>query len=392
MKIRGIRLKDFRNYEELHFKPYNDVNMLFGQNGSGKTNVLEAIHYCTLGRSHRTSLDREVVRRGKTAATATVQLDKRGERVDVTIQLTPHEPKKKTVFINGKRAQRMSDLMGQIQCVIFSPEDLMLIKGGPALRRRYLDMLLSQLSPAYFIALQQYQKAMEQRNAILRADKRGEYYDLNMLDAFEAAMAEPCGVIIPFRRKITQRLGEIASHKYTGISGRENEPFMMVYESCISEAKDIPGLIRQRLKESRQTDIARGMTTFGIHREDLLLLLCRRDMKLYASQGQIRTAALSLKLAQIDVLIENTNDPPILLLDDVMSELDMTRRMRLLVELEGVQTFITCTDSTDLEECFEERSFVVQTDENSNAYIERIKEPEEDDDDPSHLEYLGFLT
>lgn len=391
MLIRGIRLKNFRNYETLDFRPNNDVNMFFGQNGAGKTNILEAIHYCTLGRSHRTSLDREVVRRNEKAASATVLLDKRGERIDVTIQLMPDEAKKKIVYINGKRVQRMADLMGQIQCVIFSPEDLQLIKGGPAIRRRYLDMLLSQLSPAYFIALQQYQKAMEQRNAILRADKRGEYYDRNMLDAFEAAMAEPCGIIIPFRRKIMRDLGEYANHKYTGISGRENEPFTMTYECCAPDANDIPAYVRQRLKESRQADVARGTTGFGIHREDLSLQLCQRDMKLYASQGQIRTAALSLKLAQIDLLIQYTNDPPILLLDDVMSELDMTRRMRLLVELTGVQTFITCTDSTDLEECFEDCSFVVQTDKNNNAYIERIKEPEIEES-INRDEYLGFLT
>ena len=163
MQIETIRLRDFRNYHSLILTPHPGVNILLGQNGSGKTNLLEAVHYCALGRSHRTGLDREVVRKGAMMAASGVTLRKKSGKTEIAVKLTPSEARKKTVFIDCKRAERISALMGHVQCVIFSPEDLMLVKEGPAIRRRMLDMMLSQLSTAYFSALQQYQKALEQR-------------------------------------------------------------------------------------------------------------------------------------------------------------------------------------------------------------------------------------
>lgn len=369
MIIKSIKLRNFRNYEALELRPHEGVNILFGQNGSGKTNLLEAIHYTALGRSHRTSLDREVVRKNAVCALLNVQLEKKSERMDVGVQLTPDQPKKKTVLIDGKRAPRLSELMGRVQCVIFSPEDLMLIKEGPSHRRRFLDMMLSQLSTAYFIALQQYQKALEQRNAILRAEKKGEACDIGMLDAFEAALAAPCSVIIPYRRRMSLRLAAIAAEKYASISGRAHEPFQVNYQCCLENDWDIAGQIMRQLRQFRQKDIQRGATSFGIHREDLQLTLSGQEMKLFASQGQIRTAALSMKLAQLDVLRTESGEAPILLLDDVMSELDMSRRVHLLQEISDVQTFITCTDASDLEGCYDQRSYRVCTDEQHLAHI-----------------------
>ena len=359
MQIESMKLRDFRNYEELTLAPHPGVNILFGQNGSGKTNLLEAIHYCALGRSHRTSQDREVVRREKTMAAIQVQLRKGGVRTDVTVKLTPNEPKRKTVFIDQKRASKLSDLMGRVQCVIFSPEDLMLVKEGPSIRRRYLDMMLSQLSTSYFIALQQYQKALDQRNAMLREARRGEKIDMGMMDAFEEAMAVPCETIVPLRRQFVRMTGDIAAMKYASISGRDMEIFSMVYQCCLARDDQIAAQVRENLKQSRREDIARGSTSFGIHREDISLMLSDREMKVFASQGQIRTAALSMKLAQLEIFKRESGETPILLLDDVMSELDMSRRTRLLGEISGVQTFITCTDESDLEGCQEKRSYRV---------------------------------
>jgi len=369
MIIKSIKLKDFRNYRELTMTPHPEANILFGQNGSGKTNILEAIHYCALGRSHRTSLDREVVCKDTPSALVTVKLEKQQERMDVSIQLTPDESRKKNVYIDGKRASRLSDLMGRVQCVIFSPEDLMLVKEGPALRRRYLDMMLSQLSTSYFVALQQYQKALDQRNTLLREAKKGVTCHPGMMDAFEEAMAIPCSVIIPFRREMCCRIADIAAEKYASISGRSAEIFHVTYDSCLSCDEDIVTNVAQHLYRNRQHDILRGTTSFGPHREDLLLTLSDREMKLFASQGQIRTAALSLKLAQMEIIHQHAGESPILLLDDVMSELDMTRRTRLLQEISGVQTFITCTDASDLDGCLHHRSYLVQTDEKNMGYI-----------------------
>ena len=369
MLIEEIKLRDFRNYGELTLHPHPGVNLLFGQNGSGKTNLLEAVHYCALGRSHRTSQDREVVRKGAAMGAAGITVRKTAGRCDIAVKLTPGESRKKQVFLDRKRASRLSDMMGRLQCVIFSPEDLMLVKEGPALRRRYLDMMLSQLSTAYFVALQQYNKALDQRNAILRDMKKGGKCEVAMLDAFEDAMAAPCQVIIPLRRRILAQVAASAAEKYASISGRPGEPFGMQYQCCTQEQADIPGTVSRSLQQSRREDAFRGGTGFGIHREDIGLTLSGREMKLFASQGQIRTAALSMKLAQLEVFRSATGETPVLLLDDVMSELDMTRRTRLLQEISGVQTFVTCTDESDLDGCHDRRSYRVSAGENGLAAI-----------------------
>lgn len=369
MRIESLKLRDFRNYEALELTPHPGVNLFFGQNGSGKTNLLEAVHYCALGRSHRTSQDREVVRRGQAMAAVGVSILKAGGRHDVAVKLMPLSTKRKQVFVNRKRAPRLSNMMGQLQCVIFSPEDLMLVKDGPAIRRRFLDMMLSQLSTPYFVALQQYQKAMEQRNALLREVKHGGRLNESLLDAFEQAMAEPCQLIIRQRRQVIRQLADVAQEKYRAISGRDGEVFAMAYQSCLAEDDHVADKALRMLAQARQNDILRGFTGFGIHREDIALSLMGREMKLFASQGQIRTAALSMKLAQLEVFRRVAGEAPILLLDDVMSELDMTRRTRLLEEISGVQTFVTCTDESDLTGCREKRSYQVRLDASGCASL-----------------------
>ena len=390
MMIQTVKLRNFRNYQELEISPHPGVNILFGQNGSGKTNLLEAIHYCALGRSHRTSQDKEVVCKGAEMAAIGVQLQKSGVRMDIQVKLTPGEIRKKSVFVDRKRANRLGDLMGHVQCVIFSPEDLMLVKEGPSIRRRYLDMMLSQMSTAYFTALQQYQKALDQRNALLREAKKGVRLDQAMMDAFEDAMAAQCAVIIPLRRKMVAHTARIAGVKYEAISGRANEQFDMRYECCVPENQDEAAFVRQALRKSRQEDVFRGTTGFGIHREDIALTLKGREMKVFASQGQIRTAALSMKLAQLAVFQEETGESPILLLDDVMSELDMTRRTRLLEEISGVQTFITCTDESDLDGCRERRSYQVSMDAEGNAHIREASAGDAVPSDEDDLDFLEF--
>lgn len=369
MLIESLKLRDYRNYRDLTITPHPGVNILFGQNGSGKTNLLEAIHYCALGRSHRTSQDREVVRKGAEMSAVGVQLRKNDIRMDVVVKLAPFEGKKKHIFIDKKKASRISDLMGRVQCVIFSPEDLMIVKEGPSVRRRFLDMMISQISTAYFVALQQYQKALEQRNAMLKDCKRGGRCDMGMLEAFEYGMAAPCDIIVPMRRKYVQMLAEIAEEKYNAISGREGERFSMAYDCCVEQEEQVSEQVVEMLRKTRQDDMMRGTTSFGVHREDIILQLSGRDMKVFASQGQIRTAALSMKLSQLEIFRKESGEAPILLLDDVMSELDMTRRTRLLEEIDGVQTFITCTDESDLEGCLDKRSYRVHMDSEGFASI-----------------------
>ena len=349
MIIEKLTLRNFRNYEDTVLTPHEGVNLFFGANGSGKTNLLEAIHYCALGKSHRITGDQSVVRIGESFAVCSVSVCTGGVRREITVRLVPNEVNKKVILLDQKPIRRFSDMMGCLQCVIFSPEDLGLIREGPSLRRRYLDMMISQVNRGYFIALQQYRSGLEQRNALLKTMRQNASDYTGMLEVFEQAMAAPAAVIVAARKKVIAMLSELASETYRGISGRENEEFQAGYHSAFRETENVEEEFIRLMRENREEDLRLGVTSAGPHRDDLSLSLNRKNMKVFASQGQIRTAALSLKLAQMKALRAMSGEAPVLLLDDVMSELDRDRRTRLVKEISDYQTFITCTDESDLE-------------------------------------------
>ena len=371
MKIEEIKLVNFRNYDREIIKPHKDINLFFGPNGSGKTNLLEAIHYCSLGKSHRVSNDQSVVRSGEEFALCSVSVRSRQVRREISVKLSPSEPNKKTINIDHKKINRFSELMGCLQCVIFSPEDLGLIKEGPSFRRRYLDMMISQVNKNYFIALQQYKVGMEQRNALLKSLRAKQSRNHSWLEDFENAIVGPAEIIITERKKIGEKLAVIAMDTYRHITGKDDEEFQLTYHSTLSETENIVASMKKQLEESREEDIRLGITTIGPHRDDLTLMLNKRNMKIYASQGQIRTGALSMKLSQMKILNETSGEKPILLLDDVMSELDKTRRMRLLEEINDFQTFITCTDESDLETNHDYRVYQVRSFESKGNIMQK---------------------
>lgn len=349
MIIDKLTLRNFRNYEETVLTPHEGVNLFFGANGSGKTNLLEAVHYCALGKSHRITGDQSAVRIGESFAVCGVSVTTGGVRREITVRLVPNELNKKVILVDQKPIRRFSDMMGCLQCVIFSPEDLGLIREGPSMRRRYLDMMISQVNRGYFIALQQYRSGLEQRNALLKNMRATGQNNAGMLDVFEQAMAAPAAVIVAARKKVIAMLAELAADTYRGISGKDGEEFQASYHSAFRDSENVEEDFMRVLKEDREEDLRLGITSDGPHRDDLNLSLNKKNMKVYASQGQIRTAALSLKLAQMKALRAMSGEAPVLLLDDVMSELDKERRMRLVKEISDYQTFITCTDESDLE-------------------------------------------
>ena len=349
MIIDKLTLRNFRNYEETVLTPHEGVNLFFGANGSGKTNLLEAVHYCALGKSHRITGDQSAVRIGESFAVCGVSVTTGGVRREITVRLVPNELNKKVILVDQKPIRRFSDMMGCLQCVIFSPEDLGLIREGPSMRRRYLDMMISQVNRGYFIALQQYRSGLEQRNALLKNMRATGQNNAGMLDVFEQAMAAPAAVIVAARKKVIAMLAELAADTYRGISGKDGEEFQASYHSAFRDSENVEEDFMRILKEDREEDLRLGITSDGPHRDDLNLSLNKKNMKVYASQGQIRTAALSLKLAQMKALRAMSGEAPVLLLDDVMSELDKERRMRLVKEISDYQTFITCTDESDLE-------------------------------------------
>ena len=349
MIIDKLTLRNFRNYEETVLTPHEGVNLFFGANVSGKTNLLEAVHYCALGKSHRITGDQSAVRIGESFAVCGVSVITGGVRREISVRLVPNELNKKVILIDQKPIRRFSDMMGSLQCVIFSPEDLGLIREGPSMRRRYLDMMISQVNRGYFIALQQYRSGLEQRNALLKNMRATGQNNTGMLDVFEQAMAAPAAVIVAARKKVIAMLAELAADTYRGISGKDGEEFQAAYHSAFRDSENVEEDFMRVLKENREEDLRLGITSDGPHRDDLNLSLNKKNMKIYASQGQIRTAALSLKLAQMKALRAMSGEAPVLLLDDVMSELDKDRRMRLVKEISDYQTFITCTDESDLE-------------------------------------------
>ena len=344
MRLKTLRLQNFRSYESLLLTPPEGVTVIVGENGAGKTNLLEAVHLCCLGRSHRTADDTDMIRNGEESAAVQLFVDRRDGTHDIGVRLYRTQRRKKLLHINGKDASRMGDLIGHATCVIFSPEDLSVVRDGPAVRRRYLDMLLSQLQRAYFYALQTYTAALRQRNALLKDIALGG--SRNQLQVWDEQLALAAAPLVRLRAQTVRALDASANRHYTFISGREEESFRLSYRSTLPEEEPEQAMLQQ-LSERRDEELRRATTVVGPHRDDLILTLSSRELSAYGSQGQARTAALAMKLAAFDLLSENQGEPPLLLLDDVLSELDPLRRRRLIDRVKTAQALLTCTDRGD---------------------------------------------
>jgi DNA replication and repair protein RecF len=346
MRLLSLRLHDFRSYKHLTLLPPDGVTVFVGENGAGKTNLLEAVHLCCLGRSHRTAFDRELIRHGQDTAAVQVRVERSTGAVDVGVRLYTQQKHKKLLYINGKTASRIGELIGHVTCVMFSPEDLEIVKGAPALRRRFMDMLLSQCQPAYFYALQRYNAVLKQRNALLRVLQHGG--DISQLAVWDEQMASACAPVVRQRQDAAIAIDKLARAHYSYISGKEEEVFSLEYCGSLSRSADPASDMLAALAESRREDLRHMTTGFGPHRDDLRLNLQGQDIKAFGSQGQMRTAVLAMRLAELNLLTEKQKETPLLLLDDVLSELDVSRRARLLVRIGSVQTLLTCTDLSDL--------------------------------------------
>ena len=347
MRLTRLRLRQFRSYEQLTLTPPDGITVFVGENGAGKTNLLEAIHLCCLGRSHRTSNDRVMVRLGSRSCAVHAHIARRYVNDEVGVRLFAQQGERKVIYVNGKTVQRIGELMGHMTCVMFSPEDLDLIKGPPQGRRSFLDMLLSQSQPAYFYALQTYYAVLRQRNALLKEIAKGRA-NAAALDVWDEQLAKAAVPIVIQRRDAADTISALATEHYAFIAGQEKEKFFSRYQGLLQDSLDPGADLLDTLSSTREDDIRRLSTGSGPHRDDLALLLTGQDMRAYASQGQARTAALAMRLAQIDILTRSHNDTPLLLLDDVLSELDEGRQARLLIRLDRMQTLLTCTEINSL--------------------------------------------
>jgi DNA replication and repair protein RecF len=362
MRITAIELKNFRNYEHLEQDFFPGAQILYGNNAQGKTNILEAIFLCTCARSHRTGRDNELVRQGCDDYDVRLEfLTDKGRAEEIRIHyLAPvsNDPLRlkpiRHIYYNGVRLERISDMMGIFNAVIFAPEDLQIIKDGPSARRRFLDLLLSQIYPSYFRDLVQYQHLLTQRNNLLKKlrdhsniEDFGGDYNLH-LEIWDEQLADCSARIITRRQEIISEIALLANDSIAQITGLKEE-LIMRYRSSVPSVKnqgtkDMREILLGRLREQAAEDILRGSTGLGPHRDDLILSLNGIEVRPYASQGQQRSVVLALKLAELLLLRQKTDESPVLLLDDVMSELDGDRRYRLLQTIEDYQSFLTCTD------------------------------------------------
>ena len=310
----------------------------YGDNAQGKTNILEAVYLCGTTRSHKGSKDREIIHFGDDESHICMNI-KRG---DIPYRIDMHLKKNKTkgIAINGVPVRKASELIGIGNFVFFSPEDLNIIKNGPSERRRFLDMEMCQLDKIYLYHLSNYNKVLVQRNKLL---KDFSFYPESaaMLDILDEQLVQYGSVLIKMRDQFIKNLNEILKEIHRSLSGRK-ETLVMEYENNTGIEE-----FGQVLFKNREKDIRTRVTNIGPHRDDLCFMISGIDIRKYGSQGQQRTAALSLKLAEIEIVKQNVKDTPVLLLDDVLSELDSSRQRYLLESIHDIQTMITCTGIDD---------------------------------------------
>ena len=330
--VKEIQLKDFRNFKSLHICLENSVNIVYGDNANGKTNFIEAIYFCATGRSQRASHDRELIRFGKQEAHLQAVLE--SQRIDVHLFA---DGKKKGIAIDHMPIKKLSQLYGLLLVVIFTPEDLRMIKSGPGERRTFMDTELCQLSGVYYHALRQYYQALKQRNNLLRAIPKDRAL-LDTLEMWDEPLEKYGTRIMEHRLAFVEEIGEHAARIHKDIAA---ENLTMTYRPQVIDDYSV------RLKRSIDRDIAIGSTSVGIHKDDIAFAINENDVRTYGSQGQQRTVALSIKLAEIELIKKRTNRLPTLLLDDVLSELDETRQKFLFNHIKEIQTVLTCTGIED---------------------------------------------
>lgn len=345
MILKEITLRNFRNYEEMSV-PFSDgINVFLGENAQGKTNLMEAIYALSLARSHRTANERDMIQWQKDEAFITGILEKRNARYPLELYFTK---KGKRAKINHLEQKRLSQFVGTLNVVLFAPEDLDLVKGSPANRRRFLDMELGQISPVYLHELVQYQRLLKQRNLYLKQLMKGQARDVLYLEVLTEQLAIAGANIVLFRKDFVRQLEEWAAPLHRQIS-QELEELTIGYKTPLSlkegmEKDGVYLLIMEEYKRVKGRERELGQTLFGPHRDDLTFRINGRDVQTYGSQGQQRTTVLSLKLAEIECMKEVLGEYPVLLLDDVLSELDDERQTHLLKTIEKkVQTFLTTT-------------------------------------------------
>ncbi|AIF41931.1 DNA replication/repair protein RecF [Virgibacillus sp. SK37] len=345
MHIDQLQLRNFRNYDKLDIEFDDKINVIIGENAQGKTNLMEAIYLLAFTKSHRTPREKELIQWEQEYAKIEGRITKRNRSFPLEIVISSKGKKAK---LNRLEQKRLSDYIGALNVVMFAPEDLSLVKGAPQIRRRFVDMELGQIQPKYIYHLGQYQKVLKQRNYLLKQLQRRREQDRTMLQVLTEQLVEHAATLLERRFVFIDLLQKWASPIHHGIS-RQLEDLELRYSPTIevSEAADREKIVTAYLEkfyEIQEKEIERGTTLIGPHRDDLLFYVNKKNVQVYGSQGQQRTTALSVKLAEIELIYNEVGEYPVLLLDDVLSELDDYRQSHLLNTIQGkVQTFVSTT-------------------------------------------------
>lgn len=341
MIVKSIKLKQFRNYKNQTVEFSSSLNVLRGKNAQGKTNILEAIYLCAIGKSLRAKKEKELI--GFNYSDAKVDLSIKKQYNSSKIEIYLFKNQKKVVKINSLPIRKMGELMGEFNAVYFSPDELRLVKECPEDRRKFMDISLSQVSKDYFYSLGRYEKVLLNRNKLLKSTRDiNEVFDT--IGIWNEQLSTLASKIIYDRINFLNKLSHYANLAHYYLSG-EKESLVLDYSGIKKDTKEeIKKEILSRLEKSIQKDFDNGWTGVGPHRDDIKIFVNDIDIKTYGSQGQQRTVALSLKLAELEIIKEQTGEYPVLLLDDVLSELDSDRRKKLINFTKKTQTILSCND------------------------------------------------
>lgn len=342
MYFTELELRNFRNYEQETIRFHRKVNVILGENAQGKTNLLEALYMTSFGRSFRHVKDKELIRIG--SKFASIKANAVQNTLDMSVEIGLIRGGK-SIRLDGVNLKKTSQLLNHVHVILFSPEDLRIVKDEPAGRRRFIDREICQINPVYYSDLTRYQKTLQQRNAVLRSDRP----DGGILDVWDYELAKYGAAVMLRRDTFIQGMSEISAGIHQDLTnGRE------IFTAGYAPNVKITGDFKQQqeyfldiLRENRQSDLERRTTGRGPHRDDLSMKINDLEVRKYGSQGQQRTAALSLKLAEIDMIRKETGDEPVLLLDDVLSELDQIRQRQLMSSFHDIQIFITSTEMSE---------------------------------------------
>ena len=339
MYVQNVEVKNFRNYEAGAAEFCPALNVMRGRNAQGKTNLLEAVYLCCIGKSPRATRDRDLIRWGGEHAKVALTVMKREGSVKIEIYFSEKENKR--VLLNGLPIMRIGELMGALNCVFFSPDELKIVKESPSDRRRFMDIDISQMSKTYFYLLNRYNKILSQRNKLLKTGNESVMKET--LPVWDAQLAETGAKIVVSRKRFIEKLKPYVSREHQNLT-EGKEDLNIEYEGLSGET--VPELTENFLKglrEAAKKDLKNGFTSVGPHKDDFSLTSGGVDLRVFGSQGQQRTAALALKLAELEIFAGEIGEYPVLLLDDVLSELDLNRQAQLIKRTERVQTILTCT-------------------------------------------------